>query len=295
MGGTSKSEQQTTQSSQTNPWAPAQGALNGILGGINGQVSNYQPTSAETGALGQIMGNAQNQPNYGPQATQYANSLLSGGGTAANAGILNNAYQTYQNQANPIANQNNDPMQTPGMAQLLATIRGDVSNQVNGQFAGAGRDLSGLNQQSLARGISQGEAQPLLDQYNQNVAAQQGAANNLFQAGGNTASGLQNFAQQGYANQAQGLDAGINGIQTAQNAGAQGILNAQSLSRNLPLQNLGGLLGLTLPIAGLGGQSTGTSNTQGTQQMSGAQQFGLIANGIGSLMPKAPMSFSFGG
>jgi hypothetical protein len=280
MGGTSKQQQQTQQSSQTSPWAPTQGLLNNIIGGVQGQFNNYQPTSAEAGALNTIQQNAQSLPNFAPQATSLANDLT-GNTTGANSGILSSAYQNYQNQLNPIANQNNDPTQTPGIQSLLDTIRSDVGNSVNGMFAGAGRDLSGLNQQTLARGIAQGEAQPLLNQYNQNVQNQMGAAGNLFNAGGSTASGLQDLAQQGYANRAQGLDVGVNGIPAAQNAGAQGILNAASLQRNLPLQNLGGLLGLTLPIAGLGGQSTGTSNTQGSYTMSPVQQFAAIGQGLG--------------
>ena len=42
-------------------------------------------------------------------------------------------------------------------------------------FAGAGRDLSGLNTQTLARGLSQGEGQLVANQYNANVANQLGA------------------------------------------------------------------------------------------------------------------------
>ncbi len=91
---------------------------------------------------------------------------------------------------------------------------------------------------------------------------------------------MQGFNQQGFQNRAQGLDTAINGMPAAQNAGATGILNAASLQRNLPLQNLAGILGLTLPIAGLGGQTSGQSS--GTQQMSGAQQFATIASGLGN-------------
>lgn len=290
MGGTSTSNQQTQQSqnSTTAPWQPTQGILQNIIGGINGV--SAAPTAAQSGALSTLAQNAQGAQNYGTQATDLANGLMSGGGTAANTGILNNAYQDYQRQLNPIANQNNDPMQAPGMQQLLQTIQNDVGNSVNSQFAGAGRDLSGLNQQALARGISQGEAAPLLAQYNQNVANQTGAAGNLFGAAGTTASGVQALNQQGYQNQATGLDTALNGIPAAQNNQANQILAAASQQYNLPISQLAGILGLTLPIAGLGSQSTGTgtSNTQGSNTMSGAQQFATIATPITSM-------FRFGG
>jgi hypothetical protein len=47
---------------------------------------------------------------------------------------------------------------------------------------------------------------------------------------------------------------------------------------------LGLLAQIGIPIAGLGSQSSGP--VHGTQQMSGAQQFGSIANGAGNLFGK---------
>lgn len=291
MGGTSSSTQRTSQEQQgqstTSPWAPAQGILSNILSGIGSQ--SAAPTTAQNNALGTIQQNAQGAQNYGGQATDLANQLMAGGGAQQNAGILGSAYQNYQNQLNPIANQNNDPTQAPGMQALLDTIRQDVGNQINGQFAAAGRDMSGLNQQSLARGISQGEAVPLLNQYNQNVQNQMGAAGALYGAGGQTAQGLQGFNQQGFANQGQGLDTAINGIPAAQNNQANQVLQAGQQAYQLPLQNLGMLSNLTIPIAGLGSQnnSSGTSSgmSQGTQTMSGLQQAMGYANIFGKLFP----------
>ncbi len=40
----------------------------------------------------------------------------------------------------------------PGFGDAMKTLNSDISNQVNGQFAAAGRDLSGMNTQTLARG-----------------------------------------------------------------------------------------------------------------------------------------------
>ncbi len=86
------------------------------------------------------------------------------------------------------------------MQDVLKTIQNDVSNQVNGQFAGAGRSLSGLNTQTLARGLAQGEAVPLLNQYNQDIANQmgiQGAASGNIQTGLQDASQALGLAMQG--------------------------------------------------------------------------------------------------
>jgi hypothetical protein len=244
------SSQTSHSDSTTAPWSPAQPALNGILGGINSQLGNYAPNANENNALGQLAGNASSQQNYGNQINGMASSYLGGDPT----GLLNPALAQYQQQLGGIANQNNDPTQTPGMQNVLSTIRNDIGNSVNQQFAGAGRDLSGLNQQSLARGISQGEAVPLLGQYNQNVQNQTGAAGSLYGAAGGTASALT-------GNQAQGTQYAAL-APTYQNAPAQAQLAASAAARGLPLNNLGMLENLTVPIAGLGNQSSSSSQTQ---------------------------------
>jgi hypothetical protein len=124
-------------------------------------------------------------------------------------------------------------------------------------------------------------AAPLLNQYNQNVSAQQGAAGQLFNAGGQTASGLSSLDQTALGNRAQGFDIGINGVPQAQNAGAMGVLDASSMARKLPLQNLGLLEALTVPIASLGGQSSGTATgtfTKSPWDMA-MQAMGLFSGG----------------
>ncbi len=280
MGGQSSSNTNTSQSqtgtanSTTAPWQPTQGLLQSILGGAQGMGTS--PNAAQTQGANQLVANAGSMPNFGSQATNATNGLF---GSLPQG--VQNAYQTYQNQISPIANQNNDPTQSPGMQNVLQTIQGDVGNQINSQFAGAGRDMSGMNQQALARGISQGEAAPLLNQYNQNVQNQMGAAGNLFGAAGtnaNTQAGLYG-AGMNAATQTPGII----------NQNANNLLNAGNTQYGLPAQNLGLLEGLTLPIAGLGSQNSGNTTMIGngqsntTNQMSGAQQFGTIASGLASL------------
>jgi len=277
MGGESKTSQ--TQSSTTNPWEPAQPALQGILSQLQTQLGNTGITSAETNALNSISANGQN-PNAG-QISSAATSFLNGGGANDQAGMINDAYKTYQQQVSPLAsNTNYDPMQTPGIGQQLQNIYSDVGNSVNSQFAAAGRDMSGANQQAYGRGVAQGVAPILTSQYNQNVQNQQGAANNLYQAGNTTGGLLSGMNQLANANKVQGVQLS-NDAMTAQNSGAQATLAAEAARRGIPVQALGLLAQIGIPIAGLGGQSTGTAT--GTQQMSGADQFGKIAGGISSL------------
>jgi hypothetical protein len=258
---TSKQESSTTQnqSGTIDPYAPSQGALSGILGGINSLVPNYGPTNTQTNALNQLQSNAQSMPNYTSQAEGLTNSLLTGGQNYQP--MVNNAYSQYQGAVNPLMTGSLDPRQTPGLSDALGAIQSDVGNQVNGMFAGAGRDMSGLNQQSLARGIAQGEAPVIVGQYNQNVANRMNAANGLLggaQSTANTNSGLQ---QTQFGNQLTGLNTGLTGVPQAMNASPNASLAASAQAYGLPIQNLAQLEGLTIPIAGAGKSYTGTANS----------------------------------
>jgi len=279
MGGQSSST--TTQNSTTAPWAAAQPAITGILGQLQTQLGNTGLTGQETGALNQLEQNAGQAGQYAPAISDYAKSLLAGGGATGQAGNVNANYQRYVDQTNPLAsNMNYDPRNTPGFSDALNTTIGDITNSTNGQFAAAGRDFSGMNSQALGRGILQGIAPTIAAQYNQNVQNQQGAAGNLYQAG-NTTAGLQTgMTQQALANQGQGIPAAQAATEAA-NAPANAVLQAEAARRGIPVQALGLLAQIGIPIAGLGSQSSGTAT--GTQQMSGADQFGKIAGGIASL------------
>jgi hypothetical protein len=279
MGGESKSTQ--TQSSTTNPWAPAQPALQGILGQVNQNLGNTGVTGAENGALNTITNNGNAASANAPLVQNYATNLLNGGGATNQAGAVNQNYQNYYNQTNPLAsNTNYDPMSTPGFSDALSTKISDITNATNGQFAAAGRDFSGANSMALGRGITQGIAPTIAAQYNQNIQNQQGAAGNLYNAGNTNAGILSGMTQQGLVNQGQGVTALGQATDTA-NAGANATLQAEAARRGIPVQALGLLAQIGIPIGGLGGQSTGQST--GTQQQSGAQQFATIMGGIGSL------------
>lgn len=279
MGGESKSSTQT--SSQTDPWDVAQPALQGILGQLNPLISNSGLSSASSGAIDQLQQSANQGNPYAGQIDAYTQNLLNGGGANAQAGNIQSGFDAYKAQTNPLAsNTNYDPMQTPGLADALAALKSDISGSVNGQFAAAGRDSSGYNQQTLGRGLAQGLAPVIVDQYNKNVANQQNAAGNLYNASNTNGGLLAGLNQQSLANQGQGVTT-ANDALAAKNYGAAQTLNLEQLRQSIPAQNLGLLANIGVPIAGLGSQSSGTSNT--TNQMSGADQFGKIAGGLGNI------------
>lgn len=289
MGGTSKTS--STQSSTTAPWAEAQPALQGILSQLSGGLNNTGLTGNETGAINTLESNAGNASQFAPQITDYAKTLLGGGGATDQAGAVNKNYQDYYNATQPLAsNTNYNPYDTPGFKDALNTQISDITNGVNGSFAAAGRDFSGANSMALGRGITQGVSPTIAAQFNANRTAQQGAAGNLYNAGNTNAGILAGLQQQRLANQGQGV-AAAGQANEAQNAGANATLQAEAQRRGIPVQALGLLAQIGIPIAGLGSQNTGQS--QGTSTMSGADQFAKIAGGIGSFIPKGPMTFNF--
>lgn len=261
MPGMGTSTQESTTSQRQSPWKPAIPLLKRTLSNINDHFGGYRTTNYEQDALRQIKQNANGLPDFGPQAASAVGGLLGGDP----GGVI----QNYQNAMNPIMSGNLDPTKTPGMANVLSTIRDDVSNNVNSMFAGAGRDLSGSHVQALSRGISQGEAQPLLNQYNQNVT-------NAMNAG----AGLLGSQQAQALNQQKGF--GLSALlPDVTNMGPNSQLAAAAKARGLPLQGLAQLEALMLPIAGLGGQSVGHSESESTasplsQIMGGAGMFNSL-------------------
>jgi hypothetical protein len=255
MGGTTQTQEKTT-SQQTQPWASAQPVLTGILG----QLGNVNPnlTGAENSALSGLGASSGFLNQFTPQATGLANTLLAGGGPDR-TGMINDAYAQYQQALQPFASGNYvNPASNPTLRGYLDTIQNDVSNQVNGMFAGAGRDLSGANLQTLARGIAQGEAPVLNDAYNTARNQQLGAINSLYGAGNTTGGLLSQFDQTRLANE----QAGLGVAKTAQgfaNDPYNQLLAIEAQRRGIPLSTLQAMSGIATPIAGLGQTSTGTS------------------------------------
>jgi hypothetical protein len=277
MGGQSSSTQ--TQQSTSAPWETAQPELQSILGQLNPLIQNSGLNSTESNAISQLSQNAAQGNPYTSQINSLVSNLFNGGGATAQAPALQSGLSSLQRELTPYAN-GSMISNNPALQSQLSQIQNDVTNQVNGEFAAAGRDMSGANQQALARGIAQGEAPVIASQYNQDVANQLNAANTLYGAQNTTSGLLSGLTQQGLANQLQGVTSSQDAL-NAQNYTPEQQLALAQLAQSIPAQNLSLLAQIGIPIAQLGQQTSGT--TQGTQQMSGAQQFGTIAQGIGNL------------
>lgn len=277
MPGGSTTTQDTSQ--KTDPWGPAQGQLKGLLGQLGGM--NTSETPWQSGALKDLFNSTTGLPNFGASGSDLTNSLFNYNNDPQK-GLLTSGNNSYQGMlSNYMSPEYLNPMSTPGFSDALATMKGDITNSVNDQFAAAGRDLSPGNTTALARGLSQGEGGLIADQYNRNVAAQQGAGAAGFGANTGTAGGLSSLDQARMAAQMGGLGAAgsIPGLYTAPASAALGAAN-QGYAQ--PWQNLGMLSQQLLPIASLGSSSTGTGTT--TQQTSPiSNMIGGLTGGLGLL------------
>lgn len=280
MSGTSSNQNQQQQQSVSNPWGPTQGLLGSIVGRLGGQSTDTTPN--QFGALQSLQSATSGIPNFGGLGATAVNNAF-GTDTKPQQGLLSSALSTMQNNLGGTASGANlNPMSTPGFSDALKTMNSDISNQVNGQFAAAGRDMSPANSTALARGLSQGEGGLLANQFNQNFSNMMGANGQLLGAAGSTAGGLTQQQQAALQSQLSGIQAGgmLPGLYGAP---GEAQLSAANQQYAQPFQNIGMLSSILNPIAGLGGQVSSTGSSSGSNTMSGAQQFGSIAGGLNTL------------
>jgi hypothetical protein len=281
MPGGNSTQQTQQQSSQTSPWAPAQPLLNNILGTLGNQ--NTSVTPGQTGAAATLTNEANGLPSFATPGTAAVNNLFDAN-TTPQQGMLTGANTQLNKTLSPYTDPNyTNPYTNPAIKGMLDTTNQDITKQINSQFAGAGRDMSADNTQALSRGLAQGDASILANQYNTNVGQQQNAASTEFNAANATAGGLTQQQLAALQAQTQGLSAAgtIPGLATAPGSTQ---LAAANTAYGQPYQNLGMLEGLTTPIAGLGGQSSGTSTGTTTQQTNPwTTALGGITGGLGML------------
>lgn len=278
MGGSST--QTTKSTSQATPYGPAQGTIDNILGQLNTQANNAGLNATENSALDTLTKNAQDGNPYVGQISNLATGLLNGGGAQANDSAIKSNLTDYQGLLTPYANGSMIGSNSALQAQLDQISR-DVASRVNSQFAAAGRDSSGMNQQTLARGIAEGTAPVIAAQYNTDVDRALGAANSLYGAG-NTTYGMLNQTQQAAnGNAVQGIDVGSAALQ-AKDSPANQLLNIEQLRRSIPTSNLTGLLGSVAPVAQAFGTTNATSTTTSQQPLLN-QLLGAAIGGVGLL------------
>lgn len=273
-------ESKTSQTSQTTPYAAAQPSLDLLLNKLGGRAGSADLTGAETGALDTLQSNANQGNPFAGDISGVAKGLLSGGGAQANDAGFRGVLDDFSGRMTPFADGSMVGKNTALQGQL-DTISNDVQSRVNGMFAGAGRDLSGMNQKVLARGIAEGTAPVIASQFNQDVANQMGASKSLFDAGNTSFGLLNNNQQQANANAVAGIDVGSKALD-AGNYGPMQTLAIEAQRRGIPIDTLNALLGTVSPVA----QAFGTTTGEAKQKSNPMQ---LLVGGLlggGTLLSK---------
>ena len=288
MGGSSK---QTT-TSQSSPWAPAQPLLQGILGQLQGSMGNTGLTGDQTAAFGAIKGNS---GALDQQATNYQgllSDMYKGGGFGSTMGLLGDNRQTVANALAPYTSSTYaDPSQNPTIMAAINKAGNNAQNSVNSMFAASGRSLSGAHAGALGQGITDAQNSAYLGAQNQLANQQLQGLGLLSNTNMGTSSAMEGI--QGLRNQAgttaAGLTQGLNGIL---NAGALNTINADQAAFSTPLQNLGMITNLGVPIAGLGSQGTSTTTQSGS---TASNVLGGLFGGLGLLSQPISASSALGG
>ena len=274
MGSKTPATTTQNQSSTTtqNPWATAQPLLNNLVGGYMGV--NPAVTGAQSQAGQNLISSAAGIPNLTPQATQSVQNIF------GSAGMLPATWGQVSGNLSPIAGMSSNPYQTPGFGDALNTLTQNITNTVKGQYAASGRSPSGAGDyaQSLGRGLMQGEAPILQDQYNKNIGNIMSANQMLSNAGINTSqemSGNMLAALQG---------AGL--LPSVAMAPATAQMGAANAVYGQPIQNLNQVLTPAMGLGGMGGTTTGVGTATGTQTPANdptSNILGGISGGLGML------------
>lgn len=256
VGGSVGSSQSKT---KTDPWAPTQPILKDIVGEAAPLVGKTGVTEGQQGAYNDLLAKAKAGNPYAPAIGDAATGAL-GYDNSAQKNMVGDAYSSLQGSLGKYAAGDYlDVANNPQLKALMDTVGTDIQDRVNRQFAGAGRDLSGMNQQAVGRGVSQGTAGLLLDQFNKQQGLQMDAASKLY-AGGTGAAGQMSELDK-VLQQIRGGGIGMaKSAVDAANDGSNATLALEQQMKNMKAEDLALLASLITPIAGLGG----TSSTKGS-------------------------------
>ena len=258
--GTSTTNTNTKSQGETDPWDYSIPYLQDYLREV-GSVGGIGLTPDQKYAFEYLKGNALEGNPYDVPTAQLATDLFN---TADRSGQVGEYYGALQGQLGDVASGKYiDPMSNPQMAAMLKQVGDEAQSRINQQFAAAGRDLSGLNQKRVTEGVTAAQLPLLLNQYNTERAAQADAAKTLYGAGNETSTTQSNLDAARAALRTQGIAVG-NAALDAQNWGANKILELDQQIKMLPYEDLGVLGSLLFPVAGLGSQQNGLSNTTST-------------------------------
>lgn len=279
--GSSNTTSNTSQSSTTAPGSMTSGTVQGIIDQLNPLIANSGLTSDEQSAINQLKANATNgqAAGYATQEGTNATNLLAGGGATSQNGALSSNLATLNSTLSPYTNANYSTVNSPEVQRALQAANAGITNQVNSQFAAAGRSGSTANTGNLAYNEEQADAPILLNQANTDTANRMAAANTLYGAGNTTSNAITTNNQTALGNEQAGVGAATSALSAA-NQPAQATITADELGKSIPATDLGMLSQIGIPLAGL----NTTTNSNGTTNSSTSPSLLQDITGIGGMM-----------
>lgn len=257
-GAYNKNTSETNENSKRDPWAPAVPALQTVIGQTEQALGNTGATANQRAAIADLEAKA-SQGN--PYASQIGNLAKDAFGASSQSGTVSDAYKSLQGQLGDTASGTYlDFTKNPQLMEMLNQASTDAFNKINAQFAGAGRDMSGMNQMAAARGVNQAQLPVLLDYYNQERARQSDAAKTLYGAGVQTGQTVQGLDESALNTRGAGVNF-ANAALAADKYGPEEILKLEQSLKDIPLNDLAQIANILYPAAGLGGQVQGNSKT----------------------------------
>lgn len=245
---------------KTNPYAPAEPALQEMINRVRALGGNTGLSPTEQVAMSGITQTAERNATFNPEIEQLAADQFAGGGFGEGADGVRDAFDQsssyYKGVLDPSSGGGN-----PYVDDLLSTIRDDVTNQVGGQFAAAGRSFSGAHSGNLSRNLTSAMAPILFEDYWRNQDAKERAAAALGSEARATSTALDSAA--GNVLAARGL--GADTLETTYNPFTR-MADAGAYEVDKPISRTGDITGLLTNLAGVGGSSEnfGLNLSEGT-------------------------------
>lgn len=259
--------------SANNAYAPAEPVVQDILKSTGSMLGNVNLSGAEQGAISGAQDQATKNLSFNPAIENATSYMLGGGDVNQGNQYITEGYDAQKAALDPYARGDYVNFDNPQLQGMLSTIRDDITNQVGGLFAGAGRSFSGAHANTLARGLASGMAPTMLDWYTGQQRNQMDAANAMAGNAYNASAGLG-------ANTASkvGAMSAAPGMLSATLSPYNTMLDAAQYGRNAPVDTLSKLTGITMQPAAQFGSSydlgSGYNNQTG-QSSTVSENYGL--------------------
>jgi hypothetical protein len=290
MGGSTKTTQQKHEESVTSPWEPARPAAEDVLARLSGRASDMELSGLQNDALDRLRQNALAGNPYASRIGLLADDLFA---APDHTGQVADAYKDLRTGLLPYASGANlDPGRNPYFQNYLADITRSAREATDAEFMSAGRDLSPSHVGMIAERIARGTAPAFAQAYDAGVGRQLGAIDALFRGGLSSATTSSQLDAARNAARTAGIDVSQSALNAADSAGER-LLALEQQRRMLPLQNLGVLANLIVPMAQLGGKKVTDSVETGEKKEPLLQQLVGGASALGKAGAFGPQGWMY--